>query len=163
MSALQTIKELEKARFEQTKGIVVNALETTPDERINWSPSSTARTPIQLVAHVAWAVKSMLGNLTGDTYPVPTTQEANQQQREWEKQFSTRDEVLKLLDQNSSEYLAWLEDLTQEQLDSQVEMPFGMGAVPMEFAISFMPLHVHVHAAQLDYVQTIYGDQDWHI
>ena len=33
----------------------------------------------------------------------------------------------------------------------------------MAVGITFAAYHTHGHVAQMDYIQTIYGDQDWHM
>ena len=33
----------------------------------------------------------------------------------------------------------------------------------MSVGITFPAYHTHGHVAQMDYIQTIYGDQDWHM
>ena len=35
--------------------------------------------------------------------------------------------------------------------------------VPMSAGVTFAAYHTHGHVAQMDYIQTIYGDQDWHM
>ncbi|MBX3117594.1 MAG: DinB family protein [Fimbriimonadaceae bacterium] len=152
-----------KEEFLRAKAGIERALATTPDDRINWSPAPTARTPIQLVAHAAWAVQSMHGMLQGQTFAVPTTAQADREFREWEKPFSTREEVLKLLEENSLAFLNWLENVGEWELDSTITFPFGMGEAPMHTVLPFMAGHIDWHTAQIAYIQTVYGDQDWHM
>jgi hypothetical protein len=52
-----------KENIEQVKGMLINSadrmicnLSCVPDERLNWSPSSTARSAIDQVAHAAMSV-----------------------------------------------------------------------------------------------------------
>lgn len=155
--------ERTKNDFLQAKATLERALATTPDDRINWSPAPTARTPIQLVAHAAWSLGSMHEMLQGRTYAVPTTEQADKEFREWEGHFSTREKVLSLLEKNSAEFLSWLESLDPKELQTVITFPFGMGEAPMSVALPFMAVHVNWHAAQLAYLQTIYGDRDWHM
>jgi len=152
-----------KASFLQAKQRLESALETTPDDRINWSPSATSRTPLALVAHAAGAIKNIHETLDGRTFFANSTTEADIGFREWERQFTTREHVLELLEQNSADYVAWLDALAPERLESLVEMPFGLGQVPLGIALTFPPAHTIDHAAQIVYVQTIYGDHDWHM
>jgi hypothetical protein len=160
---MQDIIERAKTEFLHAKSRMSRALETTPDERLNWSPSPTARTPIQQVAHAAKAVKNMKETFDGNTFQAESTAEAEQRFREWEIQFSTREEVIDLLERNSAEYLAWLDTLTPDRLNSMVKLPFNLGEAPMMACLSFPPAHTHGHASQMEYIQTIYGDQDWHL
>ncbi len=151
-----------KSAFLQAKGRLAHALTTTPDDRINWSPSPTARTPVQQVAHAAAAIKALHETFDGRTFKAASTAEADQGFREWEQGLRTREEALGLLEKNSAEYLAWLDTLTPERLALMIELPFGLGQVPLSVAITFPPAHTNDHAAQIDYIQTVYGDHDWH-
>jgi hypothetical protein len=152
-----------KAEFDWARHGLIRAIETTPEDRLRWSPSETARSPLEVAAHAAIAVGSMLGNLKGDTFAIPTTDEADLWFREEERQCETPSQVVELLERNSRDYFEWLDALSQEVLESDIALPFGMGRAPMPAAISFMPLHIHWHAAQIQYIQTIYGDRQTHL
>lgn len=152
-----------KAEFTQAVGGLKHALATTPDDRLSWAPSSTARSPLQVAAHVAISVRDMLGNLTGNTFPIESTEEAERYHRHRESHLKSRDEVLGLLDEATSAYFAWLDQLTEDQLDTLMLLPFNMGQMPVRMGISMMPFHVYWHTAQINYIQTIYGDHDWHL
>lgn len=152
-----------KQKFAQAKAGLLHALATTPDERLNWSPSPTARTIIQQVAHAAWAIKSINGTLDGRTYQAENTAAAEASFREWEQQFSTREQVHALLEANSSAYEAWLDALDPARLSDNVTMPFGLGSVPLEAVVGVAADHTNWHIAQINYIQTIYGDHDWYL
>lgn len=156
---------IESARneFLQAKSGLLRALSNTPDERLNWSPSPTARSPLHQVAHAAQSIANIHGFLDGRTFDVPTPEEADRGFREWEGAFTRRDEVVNLLETNAAAFVAWLDGLDPERCGSLVTTPFGMGSVPIEIAISFPALHTRWHHAQLDYIQTVYGDVDWHM
>ncbi len=151
-----------KAEFVRAKERMARALATTPDDKLNWSPSPTARTPLQQVAHGAGAIAGIQGMLTGKPFPFANTAEFDAALRSDEKEYSTREQVLSLLEQNSAEYLAWLDKLTPEQLASTFQVPFGP-PTPMAIGITFPAYHLSCHIAQMDYIQTIYGDHDWHM
>jgi hypothetical protein len=153
--------EAAKAEFNRAKDRLAKALNTTPDDRINWSPSPTARTPIHQVAHGAMSIGGMQDWLSGKPFPFADVTELDAFSRTKEKEFSTREEVLGLLEVNSAAYLAWLDELTPEQVASPFESP--MGTFPMAAAITFPADHLRAHASQLEYTQTIYGDLDWHM
>lgn len=138
-------------------------LSTTPDERLNWSPSTTARTPLAIVAHAAFVVDCIRRTLDGDMFSIPTTAETDRSFREFERDFTTREHALELLEQNSAAYAAWLEALPPSRLNDIVKMPFSLGEVPMHLAVTLPAQHTRWHAAQLDYLQTIYGDHDWYV
>jgi len=155
--------EAAKSSFVQAKDRLVHGLNTTGEDRLNWSPGPTARTPVEIVAHAALAVKHIHEQLDGKPFPFPSTAEAEVYFRDWEKAFQSRDEVLALLEANGSAYLEWLDDLTPDQFAGHMVMPFGLGVMPIPFALGAQAHHLNWHAAQLDYLQTTYGDRAWHI
>ncbi|HEY3780029.1 MAG TPA: DinB family protein [Fimbriimonadaceae bacterium] len=158
----QTI-EFAKKDFLRAKARMEKGLATTPDEWLNWAPSSTARTVIQQVAHSALAMNDLNNLLQGIAFAWDNPNDADRAFRERETEFMTREEVLALLEEYSTNYLDWLDALTPERLDDRMKTPFGNHEVPLRLAITFQPFHLNEHASQIDYIQTIYGDQDWHL
>lgn len=150
-----------KAEFIRAKERIVRALATTPDDKINWSPSSTARTPVQLVSHAAMATSLIQGMLQAKPFPYHTVAELDAGSRQLEKEYTTRAQALGILEQTSLDYLTWLDTLTPAQLASTVETFFG--SFPMVTAVTFSADQIRGHAMQLDYLQTIWGDTDWHL
>ena len=67
------------------------------------------------------------------------------------------------MEKNADAFVAWLDALMPERLGDLVETPFGMGKVPISVGITFPALHTTWHQAQIEYVQTVYGDLDWHM
>lgn len=145
-----------KAEFSRAKGRIAKDLTNTPDDKINWAPTESARTPIQLVAHAAMGTMGIAGLLSGKPFPYSSMQEMDAASRIAEKEFTTREHALGFLEKTSTEYFAWLDTLTPEQIASTVTLPFG--PIPMAAAITFPADHLRCHAAQLEYVQTTYGD-----
>jgi hypothetical protein len=160
---VREVVEKAKAEFLQAKEGLLHALETTPDDRINWSPSDTARSPLHIVAHCAVGGKAMIGNLKGDTFSIPTTAESYVYFRETEQAFTTREQVAEAWDSFEKEYFAWLDQLTPERYESMMDLPFGLGSMPTSMGIAVMPMHINWHTAQIHYIQTIYGDFDSHL
>jgi len=150
-----------KAEFSRAKERLIHVLATTPDDKINWSPSPTARTPIQQVGHAAAATIFIKGMLTNKALPWADFVEAVTSMRGAEKSYTSREQVLGLLDQSSADYLVWLDTLTPEQVASTVSMPFG--PMPMAIGITLPADHIRSHTAQSEYIQTTYGDLDWHM
>lgn len=150
-----------KAEFTRAKERIARALATTPDDKINWSPSPTARTPVHLVAHSATGIAFIQSLLVGKPLPHASTAEMDAAFRSAEKEFTTREQALSVLEKNSAEYLAWLDTLTPEQVASTIQLPFGPFA--MAAAVTFAADHLRNHAAQIEYIQTILGDRDWHM
>jgi hypothetical protein len=150
-----------EAEFLLFKNRLIKVLAMTPDDKINWSPSPTARTPLQQVAHVALSIKGMQGMCNGEVMDFSNIAAVDAEWREAEKAFATREQVLALLEANSDAYIAWLDSLTPEQVASTLELPIGPH--PLAEAITWVVDHTRSHTSQIEYIQTIYGDLDWHM
>jgi hypothetical protein len=150
-----------KAEFEQTKGRLLKNLAVTPDDKLNWSPSPTARTPLEIAFHSAESIALLHSALSGQiTMPPLTTEQMDSYSREKEKTAITRDEVVKLIEDSSASYIAWLETVDDDTLAGIWNTPFG--EFPIAVGITFPTYHTASHVAQLEYIQTIYGDRIWH-
>lgn len=158
---MDTRVEQAASDLRQAVGAMRQSLDKVPDERLNWSPSPTARSPLHIVAHSAFAIDFIRQMILGRPYPAPTTADADREFLEAEQAISTREQALSLLEGNCEEYCAAIGSLTDDQLTGFVEAPFGLGQVPTTLAITFGGMHTRHHQAQLDYVQTCYGDRAW--
>ena len=158
---MQNVIEESKTEFTRAKERIAKCLDVTSEDKLNWSPSSTSRTPIKLVAHSAMAIQGIGGILAGKPFPFTSMAEMDATFRAEEEIVTTKEQALALLEETSAAYLKWLDTVTPEQLASTVQFP--MGAMPMAVAITFAADHMRSHAAQLDYLQTIIGDLDWHL
>ena len=150
-----------KAEFLRAKARLLVALDTTPDDKLNWSPSASARTPVELVAHAASAVALIQGTISGAPWPYTSLTEADAAFRAADKPFKTRERATDHLAETSDKFIAWLDSLTPEQVGSTVQTIFG--SFPMSVAITLAADHMRGHTAQIEYIQTIWGDYDWHV
>jgi len=155
--------EQAKASFLQSKEALKGAFANTPDARVNWSPAATARTPAQQVAHAAEAIGHIQSQLAGTPLAWLTTEDMDRHFRQNELRITSREQALDLLEQNSAAYVAWLDSLAPDDLSRLAQMPFGLGHCPVSIGLTFAPDHMRWHTAQIEYMQTIYGDRDWHL
>ena len=148
------------AEYLRAKQRLLADLESTPEDRVSWAPSESSRTPIELVVHAAMGTEGMHGVLTGKPFPFADMAELDAFSREKEKEFTTREQAIALLDQVSDAYVEWMATLTDEQLAENFSM--GPMNAPFAYAITFCADHLRCHASQLEYLQTIYGDREMH-
>jgi len=153
--------EAAKAEFTRAKDRLAKAYASTPDDKINWSPTPTSRTPTEVAAHGAMSISGMQGWLAGQPFPFESMAALDEFCRKEEKNFTKREAVIGLLDEKSNKFLTFLDSLSQEKLNSMFETQ--MGTFPMMSAITFPADHIRGHAAQIDYIQTIYGDREMHM
>lgn len=150
-----------KAEFTRATDRLKKAYAATPDDKINWSPSPTARTATEIAAHSAMSIKGMQGWFAGEPFPFESTKALDDYCRAEESKFKTREQVLSLLEENSANFHAFLDSLSQEKLASTFDTQ--MGSFPMTSAITFPADHIRSHAAQIDYIQTIHGDREMYM
>ncbi|MBS1725669.1 MAG: DinB family protein [Armatimonadetes bacterium] len=158
----QTI-ESTKNEFVRAKNGLLNIFAHTPDDRVNWSPAKTARTPVHLMVHAASAVRNLHHTMMGTPFPVPTPDEAEKYFRDEESHFSTREQALEKFTTACEDFEKWMDGLDAGQLDTEVKMPFNFGQMAIRNIMGFPAMHTQWHQAQLEYLQTIYGDMDWHM
>jgi hypothetical protein len=136
-------------------------LEGTPDDRLLWSPAPTARTPLAQVVHAATSIHHIHTAMMGTRFASATTAEADAEFLEIERGISSRAAALALLDKNSKAFIDWLDQLPEQRLSEMVPLPFDLGEAPMSFMLGVPAWHTNDHAAQMDYIQTCYGDRTW--
>lgn len=157
---MSTPVEQAKSELRRCNARLKTLLETTPDDKLNWRPSSSSRTPIEIVGHTASSIEGIQKMLMGNPFPFASTAELDAFCLEQEKTFTSREQVLELLDAKTAVFIEWLDSLTPEQLATKVRSPFGEQEVAA--AAIFPAMHALGHCSQLEYIQTIYGDRDWH-
>lgn len=150
-----------KAEFDRAIDRIKSALVTTPDDKLNWSPHASARTPLMQVAHSAAAIDGMTRWFQGEHMDFSDIAAVDARWREEEREVKTREDAVQKLEASRSTYHAYLDSLSQEQVDSMMETP--MGPREMSDVITWPADHTRGHTAQLEYTQTCYGDLDWHV
>lgn len=150
-----------KAGILRAKEQMARALANTPDERVAWSPAASARTPAQLVAHAAMAVDGLQNMIDGRPFPDVSHEEFDRMMREADQPYSDRAAANALLEKNCDAYVAWLDAMTPQRLAEVIDVAFGMGKMPVSACLGFAAQHMASHTAQLEYIQTIYGDRTW--
>lgn len=99
--------------------------------------------------------------MMGTRYATPTREEADAEFIALEQGVESREEVLSMLQKVSVAYISWLDQLGVERLSDMVPLPFDLGEAPLEFMLMIPAWHTNDHAAQMDYIQTCYGDRSW--
>jgi len=171
MSETSEVIDQAKAEFIRSTDNLKAILAATPDDKINWSPSVTSRTPLQVAAHAALWISRMQGIVSSNLYQTPFERIADSiavkegasiyaAMRALEEPYTTREQVLDLLETSSAAYLAFLDGIAPETVGTTVNL--GHGLFPLAVAIRFNAVHIESHVAQIEYIQTIYGDHDWH-
>lgn len=150
--AKQTIV-MGKERFLKTFSFV-------PDDKLTWSPSSTSKSALQIAAHIGLSNEGMAGIVRGEKPPFSNMAELFQIMNVEEKKITSREQAIAVIESGTNTALAALDALTPEKLAGPAGVP-GM-EMPMAQFIMIIGSHVMNHAAQIDYLQTTWGDLENH-
>jgi hypothetical protein len=74
--------------------------------------------------------------------------------------FRTKEAILKAFDKSSEHILATIEGFSPEEVEELV--PTNYGDRTRFSRCQFMTLHLWYHSGQLNYIQTLLGDDGWH-
>ena len=76
--------------------------------------------------------------------------------------ITTLEQAEAVLRQGIADTLAALDTVKPEQIGSKVDAP-GVGQAPFTFFMTIPARHLDGHAAQIDYLQTCWDDQEVHL
>lgn len=152
-----------KQSAEETKAFLLNGFSFVPDDKLTWTPSSSARSAIQLVAHCGHANEAFATVIAGEDLPVAnlTPEEASEQIRQAGASVTSREEAVRLIEESTAKVIAALDKATPELLATAPMSPFG--PFPYEAWMVLPGQHMGGHAQQLAYLQTIWGDLEDHM
>jgi hypothetical protein len=141
-----------KERFLKTFSFV-------PDDKLNWSPTPTAKSALRIAAHIGLSNQGMAGIVRGEKFPFASMKEMWEAVEPAEKAITTREQAIKQIEDGAIAALAALDALTPERLAADAGLPMPM---PMAQFVMILGAHVASHAAQIDYLQTCWGDMENH-
>ena len=160
MMTEETIAQAKKAT-EAAKARLLATFAFVPEDKLNWSPSPTARTAAWIVAHCGVSNGAFATILRGEEVPLPASPtEAAARIRAGGKEVTTREAAVKLLEDSAAEVIRALENVSPERLQTTPMSPFG--PFPFAFWMTLPSEHMSGHAQQIDYLQTIWGDCEEH-
>jgi len=146
-----------KTEADKAKGRLLRTFESVPDDKLSFSPGGEAKTALQIVEHAGGSNLFFSRWIAGTAAPNP--EEAKKHQDE--SHVQTRIEALQLIEESHRALLASLDGISDATLEDDRESPFGVWKLR---DVIYLPiLHYHGHASQIDYLQTIWGDMDWHM
>jgi hypothetical protein len=132
-----------------------------PDDKLTWSPAPTSKSALQIAAHCGFSNQFLAGVIQGETSHIPgSMKEMEEGIKQKLATITSRAKALDLLSDSIAKVNAALDNVTTEALQTQVTLPFGQ--MPMAFLIFAPGTHMQTHAAQIDYIQTIWGDTAMH-
>lgn len=155
VTACQTRAREATARLAKTFAFV-------PDDKLQWSPSKSARSALSILAHCIMGNRMFAKVLRGEPLPaLSTPEQRDAMSRQFEATITQRAEAVRQLEASTADVVAALGTMTAERFATSPNSPFG--SFPMPFWMNLPALHQDGHAAQIDYLQTIWGDLEHHM
>jgi hypothetical protein len=149
-----------KVRATEAMNSFLHALSFVPADKLNWSPTPTAKSAFQIAAHCAgysgaFAVIIRAGKFLPIEEFLAMVQSAIDG-------IATLEQAEAVLRKGIAETIAALDTVKPEQIDSMIEAP-SLGQTPFTFFMTLPAYHLDGHTAQIDYLQTCWDDQEVHL
>ncbi len=130
-----------------------------PDDKLEWKPLDNGRTVLDLLQDAAQAPALCTGMLRGSLqYGPELFQQLARERASW-----TREDALHHLEKNMRQFVEAVEQFPDEKLDEPLSLPMGGGMTMPWGAWMLMAYRsFSARAAQINYIQTLYGDFDRH-
>jgi hypothetical protein len=157
------LEELITSAKRSTKANLRHLLHTfsfVPEDKVNWSPSTTAKSALRIVAHCAVSNGAFAAIIDGEPMTAETFPEIKAKLNEEEKKLATKEAAIDALNGSYTVVISALDRMTPEKAASYVVTPFLKA--PMPFFMNLPGMHMGNHAAQIAYLQTCWGDLDPH-
>lgn len=159
----QSLKESTLAAADQTKARMKQLLDATPDDKLDWRPAANARSIKMVVAHCTDANKNIINMFNGTRFGAGTSAEADPQFMVKDSLPQTREELVANWENSIKDFQDWINSASDADLEAMAPLPFGMGDAPVHACLTAPVDHASGHIAQIEYIQTLYGDRDWHM
>jgi hypothetical protein len=138
----------------------LHTLSFVPADKLTWSPTPTAKSALQIAVHVAAYSGRFASIIAAGKFPVKTGAEFRAEVEEAMQGITSVEQAEAMLRQGIADTCAALDNVKPEQIDSMIDSP--QGQTPFLFFMKVPAMHLEMHAGQIDYLQTCWGDQEVH-
>ena len=153
---MATLKEHLTGRLEFAKSAYVGDLQAMDEEHLTTSMGGSARTPADFTYEVVFLNLRISKRLRGED-PGPY------EFKGWMKapeEFAKKDRIIEQFSASVDEVLNALRKVPEDEMSTKIETPTGDTNV-VDLA-SLAATHISYHDAQLNYIQTMNGDEEMH-
>lgn len=138
----------------------LKALSHVPDDKLDWTPTPTAKSAIRIAAHTAIYAGNFAKMIRDRRLPfgdeIPEFVARNQAA---EVAITSKAEMEQVFRKNTDEVIAALDTLTPEDVVLVLDTSLGW-TVPMTRLMNLPGWHATLHTGQIDYLQTCWGDEE---
>ncbi len=158
---MEAIKELAIQFFKGSAEKAEKTLSFVPEDKLNWKPTPTGRSALQIAAHIGVAMGGLASLLNNRGAKPITLEELFSGMNTEEAKYQNLDSVISLLQSGTARVIKALESVSAQEIETgSIDTPFG--TLPLRRYIFIPESHTHGHAAQIDYLQTLWGDTEIH-
>lgn len=140
-----------------TKSRLLDTFAHVPDDKLTWSPDPKSKSPLRIAAHAAVTNRHFASMARGNAPTASSVEEFAALQESEEIALATREQVVAALEESTAGLLTAIDGITPEQLAGSTQV--AGRALPTKVFIFLGARHLDGHAAQIDYLQTTWGDQ----
>lgn len=138
----------------------LNTFSFVPDDKLTWTPTPTAKPAIRIAAHTALYAGRFAIMIKNFKNPAGYDMPGWKARRDAAAaSITSRTEVESTFRKGTEELIAVLNSLSPEALGPTVDSGLGCSIIDL---INQPGMHAMCHAAQIDYLQTCWGDQEVH-
>lgn len=163
MQTMTPVSELiaqAKMHAERNAAQLLHTFSFVPDDKLNWTPSPTSKSALRIVAHCAVSNHGISRAIRREPSPEMPFEELLKMMEAEELKITTREQAIQAVNDSLKVVLESLDTVTQEAAGGTANSPFG--ELPMMFWMFLPGNHMLGHACQVDYLQTIWGDLEFH-
>lgn len=133
-----------------------------PDEKLTWQPTPTAKSALQIAAHVAVTARNFARFLTARSIKLDDLDAFLEENRTAEAAITSREEAIALFRHHTEHIIEVLGSYTSE--DAQITVDSGQGwNMPITYLMKLPGIHAHCHMGQIDYLQTCWDYQQIYV
>ena len=155
--------ELCKNDAKNGKDMFLRNFAHVPDDRLNWTPTPTAKSALRVAAHTALYYSRFAEMIRNRATPKVENLEAWLEERaSQEIELTTREAVIAAFESGLAQVNAALDGLSDD--DVNLEIDSGQGwSMSMRFMMRLPGWHATLHMGQIDYLQTCWDDQEVYV
>lgn len=134
-----------------------------PDDRLFWTPAPTSKSAMRIAAHTALYAARFAAMIRSGRLPaIDNLAEWLAQRDAEEAALTSRKEMERLFREGTDEVLAALDNVPLEAIGTSLDSGQGW-SMPMTFLLKLPGFHATLHAGQIDFLQTCWGDQEVYV
>lgn len=154
-------KDLILSLMQSGEQSLTRTFNAVPDDKLNWTPLDKGRTALDLFSESAQtcAMIAKLAESKGEAKPsAQMFAQMKAERANW-----TKDDAIAAMNTNSAALYTAIGALSEEEFATPITMPMGGGmTMPMGAWIMMSYRTFISRFAQINYIQTLYGDSDSH-